>query len=325
MHLPTFFDRLFLRVPRGQRPRRRVTLAVRALEDRKLLSSSPAGGLNPSATMTQTATFPNLESLPNRGTQAFLYFSSAMGTLTEVDVVSSGSFSTEFHAENLGSSSATIAGTTGGNLTINVPSGAIPVTIPSVTETFNALPFDGDLDYAGTSGKNFAPVTSSSAPETTVLTSPADLAAFTGNFRIPISISGHATGSAGSGNDDLSDGFNTQTSATITVIYHYVPNLPSLDPTPTNTNLNGLGSSGGPASSSNSQTNVAPAALAGAASLVTVPAIQSTRSSTHGKKQVPKHAAKSSHHVAQHAIVGHVRPRLVGISRGDKAGLIHMS
>ena len=237
MHLPTFFDRLFLRVASGQRPRRRLTLAVRPLEDRQLLSSSPAGGLNPSATMTQTATFPNLESLPNRGTQAFLYFSSAMGTLTEVDVVTSGSFSTEFHAENLGSSRATIAGTTSGNLTINVPSGAIPVTIPSVTETFNASPFDGDLDYAGTSGKNFAPVTSSSAPETTVLTSPADLAAFTGNFRIPISVSGHATGSASSSNGDLSDGFNTQTSATITVIYHYIPNLPSLDPTPTNTNL----------------------------------------------------------------------------------------
>ena len=128
-------------------------------------------------------------------TQAFLYFSSTMGTLTEVDVVTSGSYSTEFHAENLGSSSSTIKGTTSGNLAINVPTGAIPVTIPSVTETFNASPFDGTLDYAGTSGKDFAPITSSSAAQTMVLTSPADLAAFTGNFRIPITVSGHATGS----------------------------------------------------------------------------------------------------------------------------------
>ena len=327
MHLPTLCDRLLLRVARGQRPRRRLALSVRSLEGRQLLSSAPSVGLNPSATMTQTVTFPNLESLPNVGTQALLYFSSTMGTLTEVDVVTSGSFSTEFHAENLGPSSTTIVGTTSGNLAINVPTGAIPVTVPSVTETFNASPFDGDLDDAGTSGKDFAPVTSSSGAATVVLKSPADLAAFTGNFRIPISVSGHATGSVSSGNDDLSDGFSTQTSATITVIYHYIPNLPSLEPPPTNTNpqppsvpssANGSGSSVSPTSSSNSPTNVPPAAstasAAGAGSLVTTPAIESAHSATHGKKKVAKHAVTPSHHVV-HAVIRHARPRPYGISR----------
>ena len=99
---------------------RRLTPAVRPLEDRQLLSGAPT------ATMTQTATFPNLESHPNVASQAFLYFSSTMGTLTEVDVVTSGSFSTQFSAENLGPSSNAITGTTSGNLSINVPSGAIP-------------------------------------------------------------------------------------------------------------------------------------------------------------------------------------------------------
>ena len=153
-------------------------------------------------------------------------------------------------------------GTTSGNLSINLPTGAIPVTIPSVTETFNASAFDGTLNYAGTSGKDFAPVTSSSAAQTTVLTSPADLAAFTGNFRIPISVSGHATGSAASSNGDLSDGFKTQTSVTITVIYHYIPNLPSLihRPTPARHRpraelRGGTGASGSPGSSSTSPAN----------------------------------------------------------------------
>jgi hypothetical protein len=278
--------------------------------------------------MTQTVTFPNLESLPNVGTQALLYFSSAMGNLTEVDLVTSGSFSTEFHAENLGPSSATIAGTTSGNLAINVPTGAIPVTVPSVTETFNASPFDGDLDDAGTSGKDFAPVSSSSAAETTVLTSPADLAAFTGNFRIPISVSGHATGSVSSGNDDVSDGFGTQTSATITVIYHYIPNLPSLEPPPPSlpSSANGSGSSASPIPSSNSPTNVAQAAPtdsnAGAVSLVATPAIKSTQSSIHGKKKVVKHAVKSSQHVA-HAVVSHPRPKPNLASRAVKEALLH--
>jgi hypothetical protein len=328
MHLPTVCDRLFSHVARGRRPRRRLALSVRPLEGRQLLSSSPSFGLNPSATMTQTVTFPNLESLPNVGTQALLYFSSTIGTLTEVDLVTSGSFSTEFHAENLGPSSTTIAGTTSGNLAINVPTGAIPVTVPSVTETFNASPFDGDLDDAGTSGNDFAPVTSSSAAETTVLTSPANLAAFTGNFRIPMSVSGHATGSVSSGNEDVSDGFNTQTSATITVIYHYIPNLPSLDPAPASlpSSANGSGSSASPISSSNSATNVAPTAPtgsnAGAVSLVTTPGIESPQSSIHGKKKVAKHVATSSHHVA-HAVVSHPRPRPNLAARAVEEALLH--
>jgi hypothetical protein len=206
-----------------RRPRL-IKPAVGRLEDRQLLAGAPT------ATMTQTATFPNLESLPNVATQAFLYFSSPMGTLTEVDVLTSGSYSSKFSAENLGSSSSTIDGTTSAQLTFNVPTGGIPLSIPSVAESFNAAPFDGTAEDAGSSGKQLAAVSSSSAVQTRVFTSPADLAAFTGNFRIPITVSGHATGSATSTNDDDSATFSTQTSATITVVYHYTPNLPSLDP-----------------------------------------------------------------------------------------------
>ncbi len=180
--------------------------------------------------MTQTATFPDLESYPTVSDQALLYFAATMGTLTEVDLVTSGSFQSQFSAENLGSSSRTIAGTTTGNLAINVPTGAVPVAIPSVTQTFNATAFDGKLDDDGSSGKTFAPVTSGATPQRMVLTSPADLAAFTGHFRIPISVSGHATGSVVPNNGDVSSAFRTDTSATITVTYHYIPNLPSLDP-----------------------------------------------------------------------------------------------
>jgi hypothetical protein len=299
-------DQLFLGMSNGVRPRRRLAPALRPLESRQLLS----GGLTPSATMTQTATFPNLESLPNVANQALLYFSSTMGTLTEVDLVTSGSFSTQFYAENLGSSSTAIDGTTSGNLSINVPTGAIPVTIPSVTETFNAAPFEGNVDYSGTSGKDFAPVTSSSATKTTVLTSPADLAAFTGNFRIPISVSGHATGNASSGNGDLSDGFNTQTSATLTIIYHYIPNLPSTNPPPADTSPtvpssgNGTGSSASPASSSNTSQS-------GAGNLGTTATIHAKQSTVVAKKKAPVRTVISTHRVTPHPVVSHIRPKPV--------------
>jgi hypothetical protein len=256
--------------------------------------------------MTQTATYPDLESFPTASSQAILYFSPTIGTLTEVDVVTSGSFQSEFYAENLGHTSSTIEGTTRGSLSINVPSGAIPVTIPSVTETFNASAFDGHVDYGGTSGKDFAPVTSSSTPQTTVLTSPADLAAFTGNFRMPISVSGHATGSASSPSGDLSAGFKTQTSATISVIYHYIPNLPSLDPPPSTSPsaptpgptgpTDGSGSSGSPAAPGSSGASALPAA----GSLVSTP---STQVKKHGSLKV----GMSSHTRGHHAPARHLR------------------
>jgi hypothetical protein len=210
--------------------------------------------------MTQTATFPDLESLPNVSDQALLYFSSTMGTLTEVDVVTSGSFQSQLSAENLGPTSRTIEGTTAGNLSINVPTGAMPVSIPPVTEAFDASAFDGTLDDGGTSGKTLAPVTSRSTPQTTVLTSPADLAAFTGHFRIPISVSGHATGSIANNNGDVSGAFKTDTSATITVIYHYIPNLPGTDQTLGSppTSPPGSGTSAAPGPSTDSGTSAAP-------------------------------------------------------------------
>jgi hypothetical protein len=297
---PAFPNWLCLRISTGLRPRRRLVPAVRSLEGRHLLSGS---GLTPTATMTQTATFPNLESLPNVGTQAFLYFNSSMGRLTEVDLVTSGSYSTQFDAENLGSSSTTIKGTTSGNLSINVPTGAIPVTIPSVTETFNASPFDGKTDDAGTSGKNFAPVTSNSATQTTVLTSPTNLAAFTGNFRIPISVSGHATGSASSGNAGLSDSFKTQTSVTLTIIYHYIPNLPSLNPPPANTSPSVPSSGSG---------------AAGPAKVITTPSIPAKQTATVAKKKVPVHTA-----ISTHPVVSHPQPKPVVKSVAVKARPIH--
>jgi hypothetical protein len=336
MHPSTILDRLFLSMAGNRRALRRLTPSVRPLEGRQLLSASPSVEPAASATMSQTATFPDLESLPNVATQAFLYFSAPMGTLTEVDVVTSGSYSSQFYAENLGPSNSTIEGTTSGNLSINVPTGAIPLTIPSVTETFNASAFDGALNYVGPSGTDFAPVTSSSAAQTTVLTSPADLAAFTGSFRIPITVSGHATGSATSSNGDLSSGFNTQTSATITVIYHYIPNLPSLDPPPTASPSSqpdsvpgsgtATGSSDSPTSSNTSPTSAPVTTPTGTVpatvSLLQTSSTQTHNASTHGKKKGHADAAKSTHNGALHPLAARPRQTAGGHSRGAKTHLI---
>jgi hypothetical protein len=265
--------------------------------------------------MTQTATFPNLESLPNVATQAFLYFSASMGTLTEVDVVTSGSYSSEFHAENLGATSAAIAGTTSGILSINLPAGPIAVTIPSVTENFNASPFDGTLDDGGTSGKSFAPVSSTSTPQNTVLKSPADLAAFTGNFRIPVSVSGHAIGSATSSNGDLSAGFDTQTSSTITIIYHYNPDLPSLDPPKSTTPA-----SSSPPASGTDPANAAKSPPSGATSLPQAQTTKPHHALPHAQKKKPARVVTAPHKIPHRLLGGPVRPKSLAHAHAARTG-----
>jgi hypothetical protein len=303
----------------GRRPRRGLTPAVRSLEGRQLLSATPQA----SAVMTQTATLPDLELSPTLSNQAILYFSSTMGTLTEVDLVTSGSFQTQFSAENLAPSSRTIVGTTSANLSIDAPTGAVPVVVPPVTESFDASAFDGTDDYGGTSGATLAPVTSSSTPQTTVLTSPADLAAFTGHFRIPLSVSGHATGSTAADNGDVSAAFNTDTSATITVVYHYIPNLPPLDPPPaSSTPSTGSGTNAAPTPSTGAVAGAtgAVAGATGAQALSTQTDTSSTGATTHGSartrkashpqnhpvhRQEPKQSVRSRHHPRQPGLSGH--------------------
>jgi hypothetical protein len=232
-----------------------------------------------------------------------------MGALTEVDVAISGSFSTQFAAENLGSSSNVITGTTSANLAINVPSGAIPLSIPSINEKFTASPFEGTVTYDGTSGEEFASVTSNSAQQTTVLTSPAALAAFTGEFRIPITVSGHAQGAATSTNGDISDNFQTQTSVTVTVIYHYDPSLPSLDPAPAPTGWNSTGGQGSGSGTGDSGSGTGSTTTAGSPSTVssTAQTVQTattsgqatTMTTNHPKKKAPKVVAKPVHKVVK--------------------------
>ena len=263
--------------------------------------------------MTQTATFPNLESYPNVATQAFLYFSSTMGALTEVDVQTSGSFSSSFSAENLGSSASTINGTSSALLTVNVPTGRLPLSIPSGHRNRSkclAIRWHCERCRNQRQAISPAPITSSSAVQTAVFTSPADLAAFTGNFRVPITVSGHANGSAPhQQTSDASSNFSTQTSVTVTLVYHYTPSLPSLDASPSDsgsqtpgqsTTGSGTGTSGtsAPAGTTQSKT-VSTGTGASTAS--------ATHTSSKGKKHVviqikkpaPKHVAAVTHKVAR--------------------------
>ena len=129
-----------------------------------------------------------------------------------------------------------------------------------------------------------------------MLTSPADLAAFTGFARIPISVSGHATGSTTSDDSEVSAAFNTDTSATITVIYHYIPNPPGPVQPPASPISSVVGGSNpAPVAATGTTTDQG---SGGASSALTGASTTDVQHPGHSKSRViPHHKAHPSHRV----------------------------
>jgi hypothetical protein len=148
-------------------------------------------------------------------------FDPSLGQLTSVEIINTATMNTEMLFENLDEEEGTITGTVNGTVTLSA-SGINPLTAQvSKTETFQGLPFDGEADFSGTSGFDSG-ITTSSNSQSVTLTSPADLALFTGSGSIPISVRARAT-STTSGPGNLLSLVNTSAGAEIKVIYHYGP------------------------------------------------------------------------------------------------------
>lgn len=148
-------------------------------------------------------------------------FDSSLGTLTEVDISFSGQINSDIQVENRDPAPATVNGTVSGNINLSGPDFNSQVGTASSTQTFNASAFDGQLDMAGTSGKDFGWV-SVPGSSTLTLTSAAALADYTGPGTVSVSETSQATsGATGGGN--LSVAINSTSAGTISVAYHYIP------------------------------------------------------------------------------------------------------
>jgi outer membrane biosynthesis protein TonB len=222
LNQPTAFNRFFFRsTTQARRSRQRMTPQLLGLENRQLLTGGPAQV----QTMVQQVAFPQAYTNFN-STGTVPGFDPALGTLIAVDVVNSGSITSEFYTENLGSSPTTITGIVSGSLMASGPSATIPVGIPQVTQTFDAAAYDGTEDFSGASGKDFTPVVSSGTSALTI-TDPAALAGYVGNGPVTFTESANAIANASAPTSgSMAAGFNTQAAATITVVYHYIPNTP---------------------------------------------------------------------------------------------------
>ena len=151
-------------------------------------------------------------------------FDASLGTLTQVDVTYTGTLNSALKAENTSTTSGQVIGATAtGQFALTGPGVNVLAPITLNDGTFNAGPFDGVIDFAGTSGHDFGTQTQSIS-QTVSLTSAADLAPYVGaaGGTVPFALTANGqTAETGGGNTYYSA--QTTASAQVTVVYHYIP------------------------------------------------------------------------------------------------------
>jgi hypothetical protein len=154
-------------------------------------------------------------------TQSVPQFDASLGTLTSVEIDNSDPIKSAIKVENLDMAPATIHATVSGDLTLSGPSVPGLDVFDSADQTFDASAFDGTIDFEGTSGKTFGPLTINGSNSTT-LTSSVDLAKYTGTGTVSFTETTHANSTA-TGSANLLAQVNTSAAANATIIYHYTP------------------------------------------------------------------------------------------------------
>lgn len=148
-------------------------------------------------------------------------FDPNLGTLTSIDIINAGTFTSQIRVESLDAAASTITATDAGTLTLSGPALSALLTNSSANRTFGAGAFDGTIDFAGASGHDFGAQTAPGTNSTT-LTAANDLALFTGTGTVSFHESAHASSSA-SGAGNLITQISTTASAQLSVVYHYIP------------------------------------------------------------------------------------------------------
>jgi collagen type I/II/III/V/XI/XXIV/XXVII alpha len=149
-------------------------------------------------------------------------FDPALGTLDSVNITLTGDETASVAAANLGATAATLGFSETPTLTLVTPDPTTYVSAtPSVTGGMSLAGYDGSEDFAGTSGRTDQGLTAT-APTTAELTSPSDLAAFTGDGSITLPLYAFSASSL-SGPADLLTQLADQAGATVSISYTYTP------------------------------------------------------------------------------------------------------
>jgi hypothetical protein len=244
------FAFLFRWLDRSKRPasqeriKHRVVPSLEALEERWMPSASGTtfglqsllgAGNNTASTNSVAATAATQQVTANFSpfttgggqTQSVAQFNPALGTLNSVQVILNGKLNSDVRVENLDAAPSTVNAQVNGNLSLQGPGGTLLSVSPTISENSTSLsPYDGTLDYGGTSGHNFGEQ-SASAQQSITLTN--NLSAWEGTGNVALTESAQSTSTvSGSGNEQVH--ICSEGSGTVTVIYNYTPAPPPAPP-----------------------------------------------------------------------------------------------
>jgi hypothetical protein len=149
-------------------------------------------------------------------------FDPSLGTLVSVSITNAGSITSDIRVENTSTNSgAYITGHVAGNLTLTGPNGlSIQTNLSQYAGTVGVSAYDGQLDFAGSSGDDLGSKTANGA-ETLTLTGSA-LNAFIGTGSVQLHESAVATSNATGGGNELV-GISSTACAQVNVVYNYIP------------------------------------------------------------------------------------------------------
>lgn len=157
-------------------------------------------------------------------TASVAQFDPTLGTLNSVMVTLEGVVNGSARGENIGPSPVQIGLNLSATVSAALGATTLVTVIPTANQVFNASAFDGTLDFGGTSGATYDPL-SGSETDSVTLTDAGDLAAFLGNGTIDFTVA--ATGSSfATGGGNVVTAFNTNAGGTVTVKYDYTELAP---------------------------------------------------------------------------------------------------
>ena len=156
-------------------------------------------------------------------------FDASLGTLNSATFSFTYDIVQTFRAENTGATADTITPVVGANMLFRKSASTLLNTALTGSSTaFNASAFDGNIDYAGTSGFNFGDLTADNADSIT-LTGAADLASLTGVGTlgsVGYNVRAFGAGSLQTDNGNLSSAISTQARFHLNVVYEYTAKTP---------------------------------------------------------------------------------------------------
>lgn len=148
-------------------------------------------------------------------------FDLSMGVLTNITFTLTGSVSGSDRQESLDNSATTVTSSLTATISLQLNSGTVLATVvPTQTFTDNFTPFDGTIDFGGTSGATHLNISASQATNGTV--SPTNFPSFIGAGTVPLGISASGNSTAnGAGN--LISQFLTSGAGSATIVYTFTP------------------------------------------------------------------------------------------------------